>query len=368
MDISVSSGLNGHARPDFPGAERGGALGALDRVAAAWDALPTRSPMDQYIWSRACAEAFGTGRRLEIVAAGDEARPSAVAPLFVPEDAPARLEVLGAAALGEPADLAHDDPGALDELCRALARLRLPVLLTRVPASSPTVPAMQRAYRGRGAVICRPAKSYPSIPLDPSWREPERHLSSRRRSDLRRAQRRAEALGEVRFEVRSPSSAELMPLLEEAFSVEEASWKGRAGSALSVDEVRGRFFRCYAAAAAAKGVLRLCFLRIGGRAAAMQIAIEHASRLWLLKIGYDDALGRCSPGILLLLESVRRAAESGLAGYEFLDAAAPWTKFWTQVERPCVQIHAYPTSVQGLWQLASAGARHAVKQLRRAVW
>lgn len=367
MDISLSPGLDGRAGTDLLGAERGGALGALDRVAAAWDALPTRSPMDQYIWSRACAEAFGTGRRLEIVAAGDEARPSAVAPLFVPEGAPARLEVLGAAALGEPADLAHHDLGALDALCRALARLRLPVILPRVPAGSPTVPAMQRAYRGRGAVICRPAKSYPSIPLDPSWREPERHLSSRRRSDLRRAQRRAEALGEVRFEVRSPSPAELMPLLEEAFSVEEASWKGRAGTALSVDEARGRFFRRYTDAAAAKGILRVCFLRVGGRAAAMQIAIEHARRLWLLKIGYDEELGRCSPGTLLLLESVRHAAGSGLEAYELLGAAAPWTKAWTQAERHCVQVHAYPASAQGLWQLASAGARYAVKQLRRAV-
>lgn len=367
MDISLPSGLNEHAGPDLLGAERGAALGALDQVEAAWDALPTRSPMDQYIWSRACAEAFGTGRRLQIVTAGDEARPAAVAPLFVPEDAPARLEGLGVAVLGEPADLAHEDPRALDELCRALARRRLPVILARVPAGSPTVPAMQRAYRGRGAVICRPVKSYPSIPLDPSWREPERHLSPRRRSDLRRAQRRAEALGEVRFEVRSPSPAELTPLLEEAFSVEEASWKGRAGTALSLDEMRGRFFRRYAAAAAAKGILRLCFLRIGGRAAAMQIAIEHASRIWLLKIGYDEELGRCSPGVLLLLESVRHAAGSGLEGYEFLGGVAPWTKVWTQVERPCVAIHAYPLSTQGLWQLASAGARFAVKQLRGAV-
>lgn len=366
MDISLSPELDVKAGLDSPRAERGDGVAALERVAVAWDALPTPLPMDQYIWSKACADAFGTGRRLAILTAGDGARPAAFAPLVQPAEGPPRLEMLGEAMLGEPGELAHEDPDALHELCRALARLSLPVRLARVPAGSPTIPAMQRAYRGRGVVIRRPVKSYPSIPLDPSWREPEQHLTPRRRSDLRRAQRRAQALGKVRFELHTPTPAEVMPLLEQAFAVEEASWKGRACTALSLDKARGRFFRRYAAAAAERGILRLCFLRIGTHAAAMQIAVEHARRFWLLKMGYDEALGRCSPGMLLLLESVRRAAEAGLEAYELLGTTAPWTRVWTQVERPCVEIRAYPSSARGVWQLASEGARFAVKQLRGA--
>ena len=364
--MSESSWFNLDLPAEAPAGAGGDALASLDRLGNAWDALPAWSPMDQAIWTSSCVRAFGTGQRLQIVSIGGEDRPSAVAPLFVPENGPPRLEVIGASLLGEPMDLACADAEARDSLCRALARQRLPVFLPRVPAGSPTLAAMQRAFRGRGTVLCRPARPFPSIRLDASWRDPEQHLSPRRRSDLRRARRRAEGLGEVAFEVLSPSPAELPSLLDEAFRVEEASWKGRSGTALRVDEARGRFFRLYAAAAARRGILRLCFLRIAGRAAAMQIGIEHAQRFWLLKIGYDEELGRCSPGMLLLAEAVRRAAEGGLEGYELLGTVAPWTQVWTQVERPCVFLRAYPASAEGLWQLASAGARYALRRVRKA--
>jgi len=340
-----------------------GALQAIDRLAGAWDSLPATNPMGQAIWAKSCAEAFGIGRRLDVVTVGPADRPRAVIPLFVPSEGPARLEVLGSSMLGEPADLVSADPQALADLCRALAGRKLPVFLGRVPADSPTIAALQRAYRGRGAVFTRPAKPYPTIPLDASWQDPDQHLTPRRRSDLRRARRRAEALGPLAVETHAPSPSELAPLLEEAFRVEEKSWKGRAQTAMAKDQVRGDFFRRYTDAAARQGILRLCFLRINGRAAAMQIAIEHANRYWLLKIGYDEELGRCSPGMLLLSESVRRAAERGLEGYEFLGNVAPWTRVWTQIERNCVAIRAYPASVHGLSQLAADGARYAARKL-----
>lgn len=344
---------------------QGHALRALERVAGAWDALPVASPMDQHIWARVCVEVFGAGRRLDVVTAGPEDSPAAVAVLFQPRGGPARLEVPGASMLGEPAGLAYADPEALADLCRGLSRLRLPIVLDRVPADSPIIPALKRAYKGRGAMVCRPATPYPTIPLDASWRDPAQRLSARRRADLRRAGRRAAAIGPVTFEHHAPRPEEVPPLLDEAFRIEMAGWKGRAGTALSLDPERGLFFRRYAAAAAQQGILRLCFLSVGGHCVAMQLAVEHAGRFWLLKTGYDEALGRCSPGNLLLLESIRRSAEAGLVAYEFLGGVEPWTRVWTQVERPCVTVRAYPASVRGLQQLAADGARYAMRRLRR---
>ena len=84
----------------------------------------------------------------------------------------------------------------------------------------------------------------------------------------------------------------------------------------------------------------------------MQIAIEQDRRFWLLKSGYDESFARCSPGALLVLETVRHAAAQGLRSYEFLGAVEPWTRVWTQHERPHVSLRAYPAGVRGMAALA----------------
>ena len=89
-------------------------------------------------------------------------------------------------------------------------------------------------------------------------------------------------------------------------------------------------------------------MRIGGKTVAMQIAIEASDRLWLLKIGYDEAYAKCSPGMLLMLETLQYAARKGLASYEFLGAAKDWTRRWTKTERNNVTIRIYPYTVKGL--------------------
>ena len=78
----------------------------------------------------------------------------------------------------------------------------------------------------------------------------------------------------------------------------------------------------------------------------MQVAVEQAGRWWLLKIGFDPAWSQCSPGILLLAETLRYAAAAGLAGYEFLGTVEPWTQVWTQAERQCVALRIYPRGLR----------------------
>src|SRR5262245_40200622 len=317
-------------------------VSALDGLAEAWDAIaaPAVSPMQQYAWARACAATF-TGRRDLHVVAVCESVGLAVAPLIRRRDRFARVEFLGALELDEPSDVLASDEASLARLAEVLVRSRHPLLLKRIPAESPLVPALLRAYSGRGLVIRRRLSGFPWIPLDAGWSRPEDRLNTGRQSDLRRAQRIAEDLGAVRVEVFSPEPEDLAALLAEAFEVEAAGWKGRQGSALACDPTRQAFFRRYAAAACRRGILRLGFLRIGGRTAAMQLGVEWGGRFWLLKIGFDEAFARCSPGTLLMLEMVRRAAQRGLHAYELLGVSEPWTRMWTNLEHPCVSLRAY---------------------------
>src|SRR6185295_10780276 len=182
---------------------------------------------------------------------------------------------------------------------------------------------------------------------DESWTDPERKLSPSRRSSIRRAQRKAQEIGSIEYQIVSPKPHELPPLLMEALKVEAASWKGRNRSALLDDPERRRFFEQYTAIASEKGILRLCFMRIGGHAAATQLAVESSGGFWLLKVGYDETFSRCSPGNLLMLETLRYAAKRGLRSYEFLGSAEPWTEIWTDRVRPCVSVWAYPNNFRG---------------------
>jgi CelD/BcsL family acetyltransferase involved in cellulose biosynthesis len=201
--------------------------------------------------------------------------------------------------------------------------------------------------------------------LDESWVDPEQHLNAGRRSDLRRARRKAEQLGPLTTEIRTPQLHELAGLLDVAFEVEARSWKGDAGTALAKDPHRAVFYRQYAEAACTEGTLRICLLRIGDRVAAMQIALETGGRFWLLKVGYDAEYSACSPGQLLLRDSIRYAAEAGLESYEFLGRSESWTRVWTATERPCLALRVYPLGVRGLAALAADAAAAGYAKWRR---
>ena len=157
----------------------------------------------------------------------------------------------------------------------------------------------------------------------------------------------------------------LAEILAESFRVEADGWKGRTGSALLSDPHRRQFYEKYATIASEKGILRLSFMRIGGEVAATQIAVESGGRFWLLKVGYDERFARCSPGHLLMVETLRYAAERGLRTFEFLGSTEPWTQVWTTDVRPCVSVWAYPNNFRGLAAFVWDAVRFGWERLHR---
>ncbi|HEX5358132.1 MAG TPA: GNAT family N-acetyltransferase [Aquabacterium sp.] len=281
---------------------------------------------------------------------------------------PWRLTLPGAFETREPMDLSWDSAPELADMAQALARQSRAVCLPRVPADSPSVTALRQAFAGRGMTLIRPAIGSPYIDLDASWADPRQKFNAGRRSDFRRAERHAEKLGGLRFEIHSQTTAaQLDHLLDEAYAVEARSWKGQAGTALALDPQLGPFHRAHAHAAMQAGLLRLAFMRVGGQAVGMQIALEWDHSIWLLKIGYDAAFSPCSPGNLLMMHTIADAAQRGLKAYEFLGSPAPWTAFWTTSLRDYVNIRFFPWRLRGQLALAQdmSQAMHARLARRR---
>ena len=299
------------------------------------------SPMQDPIWSLSCAETLTDWDSLAVVAIEDDDELLALAPLARQSGLLKGYEQLGVRALSEPSDFFYTNEPALDALIEMMSRSKKLLTFGRMPSDSKSVSALRRAFARRGIILTSHRSSYPYIALASVVGDVDELLSSHLRSDLRRAHRRASSMGTVSFEIHAPhSEREFLPLYEQVLKVEAANWKGRSGSALAVDAVRQNFFRVYGVRAANKGILRIALLRIGPDVVAVQYAVQSGNRFWLLKIGYDESYGRCSPGMLLMQETLRYAAEQGLRSYEFLGYTAPWTERWTSLRRRTIRIDA----------------------------
>ena len=211
--------------------------------------------------------------------------------------------------------------------------------------------------------------AHPWLQLGESWLKPEEHLNSGRRSDLRRARRNAEKFGPLSFHNLTPSADELDDVLTEVFRVESANWKGEKGSGLAHDSTIQGFYRRFSQMAAEQGILRILLMKCGDQTAAVQLGVDYKKRFWLLKMGYDQQFARCSPGEILIVESLRLAAERGMQAYEFTGTPESWTHKWTSTVHESVSMRIYAAGMRGVMGVATettmAAARRAVKMLSR---
>lgn len=320
--------------------------------------------MRQYIWAKAYEETLARGEVRAIVV-GTRSDPIAIAPFAEPALGPSCQVLLGAEDLWESIEVAAGDDETLQELASRIARSGIPMRFGHHPTDTRFLEYLARACRGRAQLVVaqKTIAAMPRIQLDETWAEPESHFSSRRRSDFRRMARKAEALGQVIFEITTPVPARLDGLLDEAFDVEAKSWKGLAGTAIRQNDKVEAFYRNYARKAMEAGILRLCFMRVDGKAAAMQFAVEHEGSFWLIKVGYNDTFKGISPGNLLMRETIRHAAEKGLRSYEFLGKEAGWTKLWAGAARPIATVRTYPLNHRGLGAFAFDGLAVLQKRL-----
>lgn len=324
-------------------------------LAEAWERLERQIelPTQRRDFHDALAHTMLAGALIELVTDGCDGRIDAIAPLCRKRGWLARWRLMGANEVFEPVAPLCSDSEAAASLARRLAGFARPSRFDRVPVSSPFIPAMREAVRGRGLLVERPAAPCPTIALDDAWARPEECFNARRRSDFRRAARKAGQMGDVAYEVLAPDIASFDALFDEAVAIEARGWKTPAGSAIAADPAKHAFFRAWLRGASANGSLRIAFLRIDGKAVAMQLAIVCDRSYWLLKIGYDEAYSRCSPGNLLMLYAVGWAAREGLGSFEFLGEDEPWiAALWTQAVRDCVNLRLYPWSLRGIAWLA----------------
>lgn len=322
----------------------------IQSLAGDWNQLAEGfgTPLLYNEWFAACAEAYHQPGQLCVVVNKSRHGIDAIAPLVLAENRGFKvLEFLGSSFLFEPGGMIYRDEESLEELMNAVIGIGKPVILDRFKSESLEIVMLKKINKRRFFCISRDCQGSPFLQITGTWPEFEANMSSRSRYDLRRARRRAETMGDIRFEILSPDPAATDRYFEEFCQVEASGWKGREGTAILMDKRMKHFLSIYARSASRLGALRLCFLRINDKAAAALLGIEYFGSFWVLKTGYDETFSRCSPGILLLHETIRYSYTHGLKVYEFLGTDESWMHIWTGQQHSYSSIRVYPISIIG---------------------
>jgi|WetSurMetagenome_2_1015567.scaffolds.fasta_scaffold28064_2 CelD/BcsL family acetyltransferase involved in cellulose biosynthesis len=317
----------------------------LASLAEEWNTLaePTKSPLLRHEWFAACAVAFCPPGRLHVMVLRDGSGIAAIAPLVLnPSHGIRRLEVLGTAALGELSGFLYRDEAALEELVKAIHATGKPLYLQCILSDSPEAKALERLQPTTLRYGDSVTFSSPWVPVRMEWEKFLPTISSSWRSSFRRSQRKAEETGPLTFDFVTATNDTVESLFAEMFRIEASSWKARTGSAVETDKQLTVFFREYVKAAAALGKIIIAFMKIGDKGVASQLLVNHGGRLWVLKVGYDEAFSKASPGILLMHRVVQYTFENGYEAFEMLGANEPWVSIWKPEIHNHIAYRRYP--------------------------
>ena len=142
-------------------------------------------------------------------------------------------------------------------------------------------------------------------------------------------------------------SVDLDGAIDTILAIEASGWKGRAGTAVALKPADEVFYRALARWAAAKGWLRLSFLRLDGRAIAFHYSLQARGVIYALKIGYSEEFAAQAPGKILLVAEIERAFREACRRFDFAGSAADYKTLWATGSRELLELSAFPATALG---------------------
>jgi CelD/BcsL family acetyltransferase involved in cellulose biosynthesis len=289
-------------------------IASLDAFRDPWSALADRcgSPFDTWEWAATWWRHFGPGHDLETLAVYDGDRLAGILPLCATTRGGARLLRFLGHGPGDwlgPICADADVPLVARALDTALhdGTIRWDALLGERLRTG-------RAWRPllHGRVLQR--ESSPVIDLRDGF---DGWLATRSRNFREQARRRGRRLArahDVHFR-RTEDAERVDADLGTLIALHEARWQSASRAFAGA---RRAFHLELARTAVETGRVRLWTLELDGRPAAAWYGFRHAGAEWYYQAGRDPALDREGVGFVLLVHTIRAAAEEGAATYHLL--------------------------------------------------
>lgn len=335
-----------------------------ERDLTQWDRLAVETAAPPFLrpgWIQAWSLAFGRQRDLHAALVRRGGELVAVLPVLRSNGS-----IVGVSNAHTPgvAHVARDAVAVRELFCKILERNFRKVDLNLVPARGPTSEGLIQASEGLGRdYVLHSVGRQPYVDSTGSWTEYERHqLTAKRRSTLRRLERRLAELGTVTFDVHDGRES-LDALLDEGFRTEAQGWKGQTGTAVLSRPSTRQFYFTLASWAAQAGILRLACLRVDDRLAAFSFSLEQDAVHYGLKTSYDESLARFAPGILLTHRLIRYAFDHpGLSRLEMLGAADHYKAEFATGCREQERIQVFGQGVLGDTSRVVSSAQHSARR------
>jgi CelD/BcsL family acetyltransferase involved in cellulose biosynthesis len=308
-------------------------------LACAWNSLAASepTPFADHTWFQCWWKAFGKHGDLRICTLWRDADLAAVLPLAADGRRLVSLANYHSPLFRAPARNAE----ALERVMAAALDVAPDELkLHGVPVTDATSAAIRRASRRRHRIVL--AESQHVSPIVSTRGDFTAYTRDRksRLSELLRRRRKLAREHDVRF-VLDDSPPDIEGALDAGFALEAVDWKLARGSAIVSSPQTVDCYRRVAHAYRARGDLRLVWLYVDGRAAAFGLVLKRGSRLFLLKQGFDTALRKAAPGLILVLNTVEWCFEAGCEAYELLGQDEPWKKLFATDQRAHERIWSF---------------------------
>jgi hypothetical protein len=129
--------------------------------------------------------------------------------------------------------------------------------------------------------------------------------------------------------------------------LESAGWKAQLGTAIHPDNAQGRFYQSMLEAFCRRGTGRVYRYWYNDRIVAMDLCIEGAGSIIILKTTYDESIkDGSSPAFLLRQEEVQALFEEGkFDRIEFYGKVMDWHLKWTEEVRTLYHVNYYRFAV-----------------------
>lgn len=256
-------------------------------------------------------------------------------------------------------------PPTVGDAERFLNHLAGPLVLRSVPVDHPVTQALLKA-----AAHVRVLKTWQRAALDVSggfetWMA--ENFDHKRRKELKRLKARLSEQGKLEL-LELKAGEDLTPHMTAFLAVESSGWKGKRGTAINSDAEAAKGLSAGLAAMHAKGKLRFWTMTLDGRPLASLFALVDGGEAVLGKIGYDEAFGKFSPGVLLIIEAtqalfaeegIRLADANAIPGHPMID------RIWRD-RIACMDVVLAGPAVSGL-TFAIVSQFHGMKDALRSV-
>lgn len=158
----------------------------------------------------------------------------------------------------------------------------------------------------------------------------------------------------------SRAVAEVAAAIADYGRLESAGWKAGGGTAVSADNAQGRYYRAMLEGFCARGAGSVYRYWFGEQLVAMDLCIEDARQIIVLKTTYDESVpNSLSPTLLMREEACRALFDEGrFARLEFYGKVMEWHTRWTDEVRTLYHVNFY--------RWPALGRLHALWQSRRA--